>query len=258
MGDLSLVVVDYTRGDPKTIARTAAEFNILAHGTYLHYAPWPVRLHRLISRRAAGPEGFVVEKELREAVLPRLGDFDLVWLHNLRTANAFPLWRWPHSVMDIDDIPSTYHRSILKSSGPWPHRIRAACRMFLWQRRERCLEERFSALAVCSEADRHYLKGHMPVHVIPNGFARPEREPQPHPSTPPRIGFIGRFAYPPNLDGMHWFANTCWPQIKQQIPSARLRIIGRESDGPLKPAGQASMRSVGWRRHLLKSPLGRQ
>src|SRR5690349_261953 len=123
IGDLSLVVVDYSRGEPKTIARTAAEFNILAHGTYLHYAPWPVRLHRLISRRAAGPEGFVVEQELREAVLPRLGDFDLVWLHNLRTANAFPLWRWPNSVMDIDDIPSTYHRSILKSSGPWSHRV---------------------------------------------------------------------------------------------------------------------------------------
>jgi glycosyltransferase involved in cell wall biosynthesis len=245
LGELSLAVVDYSPGDARTVARTAAEFNVLAHGTYVQQASLPERFHRWVSPRAAAPEGFVVKKELGEAVLPRLGEFDLIWLHHLRTANAFPVWRWPNSVMDIDDVPSTYYGSVFRSPGPWGSRLRAGLRMVLWRRRERCLPERFDALAVCSEADRGYLAGTVPVHVIPNGFLRPEVEPERHLSNPPRIGFIGRFAYPPNLEGMHWFANTCWPLIKQQIPSARLRIVGRESDGPLKPPGP-DIDGLGW------------
>jgi len=73
------------------------------------------------------------------------------------------------------------------------------------------------------------------VHVIPNGFERQPCEPVRNPSDPPRIGFIGLYSYAPNLEGMRWFVRSCWPLIKQQIPDARLRVAGQDSDGPFKP-----------------------
>jgi glycosyltransferase involved in cell wall biosynthesis len=52
---------------------------------------------------------------------------------------------------------------------------------------------------------------------------------------PPRIGFIGLYSYPPNLEGMKWFLRECWPMVKRQIPEARLRLVGKDSDANLKP-----------------------
>jgi glycosyltransferase involved in cell wall biosynthesis len=51
--------------------------------------------------------------------------------------------------------------------------------------------------------------------------------------------------YGPNIEGISWFANKCWPQIKRQVPDARLRLVGRYSDGPLKPSG-ADIDGLGW------------
>ena len=51
--------------------------------------------------------------------------------------------------------------------------------------------------------------------------------------------------YDPNLEGINWFANECWPQIKREVPDARLRLVGRYSDGPLKPPGP-DIDGLGW------------
>jgi glycosyltransferase involved in cell wall biosynthesis len=34
---------------------------------------------------------------------------------------------------------------------------------------------------------------------------------------------------------MKWFVRECWPLVKRQIPDARLRLVGKDTDGPLKP-----------------------
>ena len=99
-------------------------------------------------------------------------------------------------------------------------------------------KERFTTLSVCSERDRLYLRGGDQVHVIPNGFERPVGEPLRHPAaTPPRIGFMGLYTYEPNLDGVRWFLKECWPTIRQEVPGVRFRLVGKGSDGPLRPTG---------------------
>ncbi len=44
---------------------------------------------------------------------------------------------------------------------------------------------------------------------------------------PQAIGFIGSLDWMPNLEGLNWFLDTVWPQVRELYPQARLHIAGR-------------------------------
>jgi glycosyltransferase involved in cell wall biosynthesis len=84
------------------------------------------------------------------------------------------------------------------------------------------------------------------IYVIPNGFDRPQSDPQPIPSTdPPRIGFIGLCTYAPNADGVRWFLDECWPIIRQELPGVRFRLAGKGSKDLVRSSDQA-VDALGW------------
>jgi glycosyltransferase involved in cell wall biosynthesis len=173
---------------------------------------------------------------------------DLVWLCNFRTPYMFDNLAWPKSVLDVDDLPSCIEESSWQAASGLGKRLLQMVRVQSWRRRERALGERFTVLATCSDSDEAYLRKigcSGPVHVIPNGFDRPTGEPSRTPTIPPRIGFVGPFSHPPNLEGICWFVKNCWPLIKRGIPDARLRIVGAESEGELKPVGP-DIDGLGW------------
>src|SRR5581483_1947199 len=203
------------------------------------------RVRYWLDPRVANPHGQVIDSLARARLLERLQGFDLVWVHHLRTANVFQQWRWPRSVLDIDDLPSNFQRTAYLSGSSLKERCKAGLQMLAWRRRERFLGERFSVLTVCSEDDTKYLPVNAPVHVIPNGFEPPGEEPARNLADPPRIGFIGPLGYPPNLLGIQWFVKNCWPQIKRDIPQARLRLIGKDSDSGLMPKDR-DIDGLGW------------
>lgn len=43
----------------------------------------------------------------------------------------------------------------------------------------------------------------------------------------PNILYVGSVHYPPNLDGLQWFIDKCWPFIQKTVPQAHLDIVGR-------------------------------
>ena len=153
-------------------------------------SPWE-RLRCGIDPRFINYQGHAVADKDRMFVLNELPKYDLVWFHYLITANVFDQWHWPRSVMDLADIPSSFFRTAWQPDNSLGQRLRANFRMQVARARERVLGERFNVFAVCSNADREYLGLRNNVHVIPNGFAKPEGEPSRQISTPPRIGFIG-------------------------------------------------------------------
>jgi polysaccharide biosynthesis protein PslH len=194
------------------------------------------------------PRGYGLTDEALRRISRSAKEFDLIWFFKQRCEVLFPNLTWPRSVLDIDDVLSSYERTALETGGGPLERLLTARRVYSWRRRERSLGTRFSVLATCSEEDKKYLNGlgvDAPIHVIPNGFERPSREPVRHPATPPRIGFIGFLDYLPNRQGVEWFVTKCWPQIKREIPEARLRLVGTGSDGPLKPVGP-DIDGLGW------------
>jgi len=180
----------------------------------------------------------------RDRLLSLIADHDLVWIHGLRPANIFGLYRWPRSVLDIDDLPSSYHRTQRKQASP-SRKLHYLRKEWLWRRRERTLRERFDALCVTSEPDRALLPDLDRVFVLPNGFTAPRDPPTHSPASPPRIGFVGLLGYPPNSDGLRWFVEHVWPLVRHACPEARLRVAGSGSD-QLYPSGRDNIDGLGW------------
>ena len=248
MGDVEVIVLD-GEGRPEEARRRDHR---LAIAYSVPVVPRPnVELRKklawVVNPRHLYPHGCGVEDSAARRIADTARSFDLTWFFKLRTANMLPQWSWPSSIVDIDDVPSTYERSLLTTE-PVMARPLAYARYQSWKRREGLLGERFTHLAVCSEADRRYLQRlgvSSSIHVIPNGSDKPVAAPIRQPATPPRLGFIGIFDYLPNSSGVAWFARECWPFIKREIPDARLRLVGRDSDGPLKPQGP-DIDGLGW------------
>jgi len=79
----------------------------------------------------------------------------------------------------------------------------------------------------CSRADKQFLGGGEQLYVIPNGFVGPDERSKHKQPGDYRLGFIGELGYGPNSDGLDWFGQQVWPLVRQKIPEARLRVVGR-------------------------------
>jgi glycosyltransferase involved in cell wall biosynthesis len=249
-GDLQVAVVGGEDAGEKWTAAADQEFKVACCVPVSTQCTGGVyqKLGSMLNPRTNYPDSYGVDRQALQQIRTIAERFDLIWFCKLRTADNFPIWAWPRSVVDVDDLPSIYERSVWRRETRLKKRLSSANRLVSKVRRERLLSERFGVLAVCSEADKRYLerlKLKAPLHVIPNGYARPSAPPIRSLVTPPRIGFIGIFDYEPNLEGIRWFVSECWPIIKREVVDARLRLAGRCSDGRLKPLG-ADIDGLGW------------
>ncbi|MBV8101680.1 MAG: glycosyltransferase family 4 protein [Verrucomicrobia bacterium] len=249
-GEVEIVVVGGEGAEEEWMAVAEKEFRVACSFPIATYAPrrFYEKLAETLDPRRHYPDCYGVDQKALQRIQKIAQEFDVVWFCKLRTADNFPAWAWPRSVVDIDDLPTMYERSVFRMEVGIRKRLASARRLLHLFHRERLISERFSVLVVCSEADKRYLqkrKIRTPLHVVPNGYTPPAELPVRRPVQPPRIGFIGIFDYAPNLDGISWFARECWPRVKKEIPDARLRLVGRRSDSSLKPPG-VDIDGLGW------------
>jgi glycosyltransferase involved in cell wall biosynthesis len=246
VGDVSFVVTDnYERQLDERIPEFEFEVKLIA------------KLNRSPRRRAAdwvqhelaagclATEGFEVRDIDREATSHLMEESDVIWVHGLQTANMFGIYRWPRSILDIDDIPSRFFSSRARNASVVTRKIHDYRKALLWWRRERILGRRFSVVAVASEEDRRYLGSAARITVVPNGFNPPTEQHPKITTEPQRIGFIGTLRWLPNKSGVEWFIRDVWPQIKREIPMVRLRLIGEGSSESIASLGP-DIDGLGW------------
>lgn len=185
------------------------------------------RLARTFDSRCVNTHGERMEEADRDRIRELIAKHDLVWFHGVRTPNFMGDWEWPGSVLDIDDIPSGFHRTAMRRARGMIPRLNEARKAIQWKRREARLTERFGAIVTCSEEDRQMLGGGDRIHVIPNGYDVPATVTRRTDAGAPRIGFIGTLDYAPNRDGLEWLIREVWPTIRGERPDARLRIVGK-------------------------------
>ncbi len=248
IGTVTLVVVNSDALDEEAMRKSAGEFEIQPP-IHLQLSPKPnffQKIRRAVDAKHMDVHGLAASAADRERIYSCFLKYDLLWILNSRTPNLLQLWRWPHAHLDVDDVPSTYFRAVSRNGIGAAERWKARVQGALMKRRELLFAKRFTTLSVCSEEDRRYLGAGSQIHVVPNGFERPASVPNPSPSAgPPRIGFIGLYSYAPNLDGMQWFFSESWPIVRKALPGVRFRLIGKDSDGPLKPI-EPDVDVLGW------------
>jgi polysaccharide biosynthesis protein PslH len=248
VGDVTLTVISSTPSNEENLRSGSEEWNmelpVLALASPNHN--YRDKLRWAFDTRYLNVHGSTASEPDQQRIFSYIEQYDLIWVLNSRVANVLNIWDWPHSHLDVDDVPSTYTRALAQSATSPTKRLKARFQQYLLKRRELLLNRRFTTLSVCSNADRTYLGNHEHIHVIPNGFQRPAEEPTRNLSLlQPRIGFIGLYSYAPNVDGMRWFLEKCWPAILQAIPGARVRLVGKDTDGPLKPL-EPGVDALGW------------
>jgi len=188
------------------------------------------RLRWALDQGYMNVHGEVVTMSDRRRIREYCVESDIVWVLNARLPNLLQQWEWSASHLDLDNLASTYMRSVRRIKPRGTDALKARFLEAVFRRRERTFRQRFTTLSVCSEADRKDLGGGDAIHVIPNGFLAPTGEPARKPWREPRVGFIGLGSYEPNIDGVEWFLRECWPSVRRLVPGVRLRVAGRESD----------------------------
>jgi len=109
---------------------------------------------------------------------------------------------------------------------------------------------RYRALVAVSDRDAADLRGGSlggaVVEVVPNGVASDELEPLPPSDEPATLLFTGTLSHPPNAEGIRWFADRAWPDVRAARPDARLLVVGRDAPrAVLELAGRPGIEVVG-------------
>jgi glycosyltransferase involved in cell wall biosynthesis len=158
-------------------------------------------------------------------------EFDLVWVQRAPLAECARRAGLNRIVVDLADLDAVSVARAIDNTG-W-YGTKPLHWLELWKLRlyERALPRRFQGVTVCKEDDRAFFgRNSSRVLVVPNGIV-------PAPSTAPELEqlgellFVGTLEYEPNVDACDYFVRCVLPLVREQLPSARLTIVGR-SAGP--------------------------
>jgi sugar transferase (PEP-CTERM/EpsH1 system associated) len=132
-------------------------------------------------------------------------------------------------VMQFAELDSDKWSQYAKVSGPlgrWVYN-REAKRLLAFEDK---VARTFSRSLVVSEVEKELfqslIKGVVP-DVLPNGVDVDHFSSQGDDNRHPHTAvFTGVMDYEPNIDGICWFVDRCWPSIRSRFPDARLLVVG--------------------------------
>jgi sugar transferase (PEP-CTERM/EpsH1 system associated) len=166
---------------------------------------------------------------------------DLVFVYSSSMAQYALLPPARAKVMQFAELDSDKWRQYASVSGPLGRWIygREAVRLLAFEDR---VARAFSASLVVSEVERTLFGERIPgvvPHVLPNGVdvqhftSRGDGERDPHTAV-----FTGVMDYEPNVDGVCWFADSCWPTLRQRFPAARFLVVGSKPSPKVQALAQ--------------------
>lgn len=198
-------------------------------------------------RAALSLEPFLVAKfrsrRLLDASLRlyRQHQHDVVYVENPQTAwvlESLPAHERPLIVYRAHDALSETSATYARALVPGPTALAAAVDAFITRRYERRLWSKTDIVLPMTKrlaetivrdvpgiADKtHYFPVIADTPTVLHARRRTRR-----------VLYIGSAHYPPNLHGLKWFLNECWPLIHKAHPDVTFEVIGRGSEA-LHPA----------------------
>lgn len=133
-------------------------------------------------------------------------------------------------ILTLHDVPYIQYRRMVSVERDWSAKRRLLFMDLLFSKRTILkYARRFDKCIMVSEHDGDTLKRAAPdidVAVVPNGVDATAYRLLTSQSVAPVLLFAGRMNYHPNVDGAIFFCREIFPLIKQQIPDAKLLIVG--------------------------------
>jgi glycosyltransferase involved in cell wall biosynthesis len=119
-------------------------------------------------------------------------------------------------------------------------------------RYEACTCQAFDHILTVTEVDKHLLEELMPGSHPPitslSICLDPSDVPQIEPiQTPLTILHLGTMYWPPNVDGVLWFAREVLPLVRQHVPAANFCVVGKNPPQEVRALGdQPGVRIPGY------------
>ena len=131
-------------------------------------------------------------------------------------------------VLTLENVTWSYYESRARVAGG-ARRTAFGIEARRWRRFDRARFPAYDALVAISENEAATLRRAtaMRVEAIPGGVDTraidpgPERE-----DAPPALLFTGSMPWPPNAEGARWMLREVWPRLREQVPDARLLLVG--------------------------------
>ena len=140
-------------------------------------------------------------------------------------------------LVDLVDVDSEkWFQYAAKSRGVkrWLYRIEAR----RLRRLEQSLPPRAKAITLVSDCEAKLYRSFCPadaVYAIPNGvdldYFQPGRDSDVASSK--SCVFVGALDYLANIDGVNWFCNEVWPEVRRRRPEATLTLVGSRPSSPI-------------------------
>jgi polysaccharide biosynthesis protein PslH len=149
------------------------------------------------------------------------------WIFNLSSRDR------PKIILDMDDVMSeSVYETFFDSSTRIDKRLlRALNRSLLRHYERRCTG--FGATIFCSRTDLSRMERHLRkqnAFVVPNIFSSEDFAKHDFGDgfTNPNIFlFVGSLFYDPNAEGLNWFVNEIYPDVRKKYSDAKLLVVGR-------------------------------
>jgi glycosyltransferase involved in cell wall biosynthesis len=244
-----LLVGDYKVPD-QLLPTLRAEFNYLGHVPRIYPPASPQQwrlnvpridkpLQRLVWSVMGWRYTFFRSRAMRSAVATHLqaGHYDAVVVRYLSTAYQAGVVDHPTLYVDLDDLESEVWES--RAAGEQRRLLPQMYRRIAssYRRKEQWLVARCAAVWATKTKDVQRLAARR-VELLPNiPFASyPHGTPALPPATKPIVMGVGVYDWVPNKEGFDWFIRQVWPQVRQAVPDAELRLVGKLTDENLKRA----------------------
>lgn len=154
---------------------------------------------------------------------------DLIYVYSSSMAQYAVRHQDPVRLMQFAELDSDkWAQFAARSRGParWIYQ-REAARLLAF---ETAVARSFDISCVVSEVERRLFMQRIPgvtPTVLPNGVDVEHFASQGDAGRDAAtLIFTGVMDYEPNVDGVCWFAKSCWPTIRQRLPLARLLVVG--------------------------------
>ncbi len=144
---------------------------------------------------------------------------------------------WPTTVFDAHNAVWTIVARV-KDNASWFLKPVLALEANRIRRYEGKIVQMFDHILAVTDLDREALLEAVPQHltgedqrgnitVIPIAVDTQQLQPTHRLKGSTNIFTMGTLHYPPNADGIRWFANDVFPKIQEKIPSVSLTIVGK-------------------------------